>query len=334
MRTSLRTSAFFLAVACCGSAAVPAVAALPYDAAAAASDTVAGAGDTLSLYPPERFTYAGDRRWTMDGSPPLARTSIRPVGAAITGGVYFGVIGAMHVYQVNTIWKDNSSFRFIEDGEYALYTDKGGHFVGSYFISYSSREALMGAGLSVDAAANWGAVMGLAYMTYVEVMDGYGTNWGFSPSDMYANLAGIGFFWAQNHVPALEYFTPKATILPSSWQGFSKRPFATSVIDDYSAWTWWLSVDVHGLLPQGAKAYWPDWLSLSLGYAARNLDSPEASRKWIVGLDYNMVRLIPDGPPIVNWIRQTLNHIKLPAPAVEFSPDGPPVFKILYPVAL
>lgn len=43
-------------------------------------------------------------------------------------------------------------------------------------------------------------------------------------------------------------------------------------------------------------------------------------RRVIVALDYNLVQLLPDGGHVWDWFRQTLDHIKLPAPAIEFSP--------------
>ncbi|MDR3628245.1 MAG: hypothetical protein P4L45_15485, partial [Ignavibacteriaceae bacterium] len=55
-----------------------------------------------------------------------------------------------------------------------------------------------------------------------------------------------------------------------------------------------------------------------------------SQRRYVIGLDYNLVRLLPDGGWFWNWFRQTLDYIKFPAPALEFSPGGTK-FKLLYP---
>jgi hypothetical protein len=103
------------------------------------------------------------------------------------------------------------------------------------------------------------------------------------------------------------------------------------------------------MLPENMKKYWVPWLQLTVGYAARNLANPsdpnsvylpEYSTKYgdivagsprvIIGLDYDLVKLLPDGIPLWNWIRQTLNFIKFPAPAIEISEKGTR-FLIMYP---
>jgi hypothetical protein len=55
--------------------------------------------------------------------------------------------------------------------------------------------------------------------------------------------------------------------------------------------------------------------------------------RFVIGIDYNLVELLPDGVPFWNWLKQSLNCIKLPAPAVEFSKDSTQ-FKILYPFTI
>ena len=71
------------------------------------------------------------------------------------------------------------------------------------------REVLVASGFGWNAANNWGAALGTAYSTYVEILDGFGESWGFSPSDWYADIAGCLFFAAQNFFPSLQNFTPK-----------------------------------------------------------------------------------------------------------------------------
>ena len=139
---------------------------------------------------------------------------------------------------------------------------------------------------------------------------------------------------------------------PPSWIGQEARDHAEMFIADYSSQIFWMSANVHNMLPESDQDYWPDWLELSLGYTARNLcnggiypcdpeksplvaDNVHGRRKIILALDYDMVKLLPDGPDAWNWFKQGLNYIKFPAPAVEFDLEGAePRFMLVYPFPL
>jgi hypothetical protein len=41
------------------------------------------------------------------------------------------------------------------------------------------------------------------------------------------------------------------------------------------------------------------------------------SPRFIIALDYNLVKLLPDGGSFWNWFKQTLNFWKFPSPAIE-----------------
>lgn len=280
---------------------------------------------------PSEFTYAGFQRTTLMGTPPFRETTIKTTPFAILTGTYVAAITALHIYQVNTIWDSTTSFRVIEDGDYGLYVDKLGHVWGGYVNAYILSEFLMGSGLNHDAATHWGAAMSFAYQSYVEILDGFGTNWGFSPSDMYSNMLGLGFFLGQHHIPFLQNFTPKANYIPPSWYGSKQRDQSSSFIDDYSGYTFMLSANVNNLLPNELDPYWPDWLNIGFGYTARNLTYKDGDRKYLIGLDINPAMVLPDGGTTWNWLKQSLNFILLPLPMLELSPDGPPVFRLMYP---
>ncbi|TAL68941.1 MAG: DUF2279 domain-containing protein [Bacteroidetes bacterium] len=288
------------------------------------------------------FKYSENQKYLIDGSLPYASTHIKPLEASIIGGVYIGVLYAQHVGQMNTIWKQQTKFRFVEDGEYALYADKPGHFFGCYFTSYLWSETLMLAGFSWETSTIIGSALGFAYSSYVEILDGFGANWGFSPTDELFNFIGAGYFLAQHYIPVLQNFSPKFMYIPANWHGEHKRAEAQMFIDDYSSHTMWLSVNVHNLLPESMKEYWPSWMELSFGYAARNLgDSLYApkfyyngyfgfgSPRFIISLDYNLVKLLPKDGAVWNWLRQSLNFFKFPSPAIEFGEVTK--FYLMYP---
>ena len=292
------------------------------------------------------FFYADTKRYTINGSLPLAETDLKTVPLIVLAGAYTGIFIMQHQLQMETIWKEQSEFKFMEDGKYAMYADKAGHFFGCYFTSYLARESLMLAGFSWDASNIIGTCLGFGYSSYVEVLDGFGKNWGFSWTDFYANVAGAGLFIGQHYVPFLQNFTPKFMYLPANWYGELKRVPHDAFIDDYSSHTLWLSVNVYNMLTEDMKKYWPSWLELSFGYAARNLCDPTkhkcnpcrsepvydyvwGNKKFIVALDYNLVKLLPEGGSFWNWLRQSLNYFKLPSPAVEFG--NTTKFYLMYP---
>jgi hypothetical protein len=295
------------------------------------------------------FYYADNPRYTINGNLPFVDNNVDALRFGIFGGLFTGFMTYQHIYQVNTIWSKTTRFRFIEDGNYALYSDKIGHFYGAYFSSYVYTEALMWSGFNKNTAHLTGAIMGVAYSTYVEVMDGFAEDWGFSPSDFYSDVAGFGFFLLQYYVPWFQNVTPKFMYIPAEWHGERRRSPSEFFIDDYSSQTLYLTFNIYNMLPDNMKQYWLPWLQLTVGYAARNLCNPSdpnsncdfhnstrysdfvaGSPRFIIGLDYDLVKLLPDGIPLWNWIRQTLNYIKFPAPAIEISEQGTR-FMLMYP---
>jgi hypothetical protein len=303
--------------------------------------------DSALFVPIKDFMYANNQRYMIDGSLPYESTHIKPLTAIVVGSVYTGIFVVQHEMQQNTIWKKVGKFHVEEDAQYTMYLDKAGHFFGTYMASYVFSEALMTSGLSYDAASVWGGALGLAYTGYVEVLDGYSVDFGFSPSDFYADIAGASFFVAQHYFPVLQNFTPKFMYAKPSWHGEINRVDADSFIDDYSSQIFFMSMNVHNLLPDNMKKYWPEWLELSVGYAVfsicapgndctkcnGNISEPRTEYMWgnqklIISLDYNLAKILPDGPPWWNWLRQSMNMFKLPSLEIGRHSTH---FRLLYP---
>lgn len=304
--------------------------------------------DTTTFAAPSEDTLLQQMRWasytrtTMGGRTP-DKTDIRPVPAAIAGGLFTSAVIGLHVYQANAWWKDDRGpFHFVDDWGENLQNDKFGHFFGAYFISYLNREALLQSGFSDRSAHNLGSLLGLLYQLYVETEDGYAKVWGFSPSDAYADVAGAGYFFLQRYIPVLQNFHEKWTYWPSQFLGTGSIPGQKrTFIDDYQGQSYWWSVDIWNLLPSSAQAWYPQWLQLSAGYIAKKYKTYEQgidndlpdTREVYIGLDYSLPNLIPrTSYPFVNWIVQTLDNIHFPAPALRLSPT--PKFFLLYPIRL
>jgi hypothetical protein len=286
--------------------------------------------------------WLGDTRWTFTNYQPTLETDIRPLPAVISGLAVAGLFTAQHLAQAQTIWADKSEFKFLEDGNYALYLDKPGHVFSSYYASYFFSDAFLAAGVGFESSMLAGGLMGFGYTLYIEILDGYGANWGFSTTDMIANTLGSGLYIAQAYVPELSSLQLKFSYWPGEWHGERSRQPHDFFVDDYSSQTFYLSLNLHDVLPESARDFWPDWLNVAMGYAARNLcdgadptldcsystysmDSDQyggavyGQRRFVFALDYDLQRLIPEGPPWINWLVQTANFVKWPAPAVEYS---------------
>lgn len=293
--------------------------------------------------------FADYKRATISGELPFKETHLKLFPSLAMFGGTAGLFIVQHNYQLNSIWKDKTNFRIIENWDYALYTDKFGHFWSGNFISNLYRDLYQEVGMSKETSIWLGGLTGLSYMTYIEVMDGYGKDWGFEPSDFYFDALGSLFFIAQNYAPVLQNITPKAMYFKPEWHGELSRNPSNNFIDNYSGQTFFLSFNVYNLLPKDLKKYWVDWLEISIGYSARNLSYSKpiaineninsyevlpgvwGSPRFIIALDYNLVKMLPEGPPFWNWFKQTLNYIKLPSPALEVGPGIKPRFKIVYP---
>ncbi|HXX62954.1 MAG TPA: hypothetical protein VEO56_04075 [Bacteroidota bacterium] len=267
----------------------------------------------------------------MDGAQPNLSTQIRPIPAATVGGLYFGSLTWLHFYQKRTIWAAGSSFRIADNYDESLSANYGGHFTGGYFLSYLSTEMLLTSGFGLKMATICGTLMGFAYQFYVEALDGYGKDYGFSPYEFYWQTLGTIYYYASYSWPALQDFVPKTDYYPASSFGQKQKYLSKTPIDDYSAWTFWMSANVHHLLPSATQRYYPDWLNLAVGYSARNLGYPDRFRVLVFALDFNLAKILPKGGAVWNWWRQTLVFLKIPGPALEIQMPGQKRLYLLYP---
>ena len=291
-----------------------------------------------NFVPVSEFKWAGDRRYTITGEQPRTVTQWKPVTAAVIGGIALTSVVVLHISQQNAWWSgQRRSFHFTEDWVSALQVDKFGHAYGGYFMAYGMNEALMASGVDYKSSALFGSVFGLAYQTYVEFEDGFATDWGFSPSDFYFDFIGPTLFLAQQYVPALQNLTPKWQYIPTEWTTKANINRPKTFIDDYNSTTFWYSLNVYNTLPDNMKKYWVPWLNLAIGYGADSdikadplHPDHQNIRRFIIALDYNLVKLLPEGGDFWNWFRQTLNYIKFPSPGIEFS-NGVARFYLMYP---
>lgn len=240
--------------------------------------------------------------------------------AAAVGGVLTALVTGIHIYQQNAWWKDQrTSFHFVNDPEYALNVDKAGHVLGGAFGSFLGQKSLEWSGFSRDASVWGGFAMGALFELYVEFEDGFARDWGFSPGDAIADVAGALWPVAQAYVPYAEHVQPKFSYWPS--KALRDGTHKGNAIDDYEGQTYWLGLHVEGLLPSSLKPYWPDWLGIAVGVSIRDMEQwDNRTRNIILALDYDMTKLPGDGW-FLHALKQALNYIHFPAPAIRISPN-------------
>ncbi|MGC8595950.1 MAG: DUF2279 domain-containing protein [Candidatus Kryptoniota bacterium] len=243
---------------------------------------------------------------------------VHPIKLAAVGSAGIAGLIILERYQENAWWRTpRTRFRFVNDGNFVGNFDKLGHTFGSYVQSSAVQTAMEWCGYKPLTAAYIGFIVSLAQQTYIEVNDGITDVWGFSPGDMFSNIIGSIYPLAQTTFPELRHFTPKISYLPSNQY---KSGMWKNYVDDYEGMAFWMSVDIHHYLPESLKSYWPKVLNLAIGTGVRNF-RPEISVQHTVyiALDIN-VKQIPGDNWIINGLKNVLNYVHLPMPALLISP--------------
>jgi hypothetical protein len=233
-------------------------------------------------------------------------------------GLVGGILGVSMVWSYDSWWRDNArSFHFQSEnwlnGPHRG-IDKAGHLYTSYFYFHTLRNVMLWGGYR-PSLANWVGVGGAAFFALaVEIGDGL-SDIGFDYQDVVFNFAGIGFAYLQTEVPALSHFGLKWTYIPP--EGFDFPPRFTRHYDGH---TYWLTADVHNLLPESMRGCWPAFLNLGVGFSvADNM----TRRELVFGLDLNLGAIGSPGEDVL-LLRNTLDMFHYPAPAVKWTEGRAP----------
>jgi hypothetical protein len=256
-----------------------------------------------------------------------------------------GAITALHLYQYHAWWSNQRvGFHVIEDASYQADFDKAGHTFGAYYSSHFFDEAFHWTGMDSAQSTAFGAICGAIWEYYVEIEDGFARDWGFSRGDAKADLAGATFYLLRNRIPFLRNFNYKWSYVPTD-KLLKNQPDipgqSVNFIEDYGGQTYYLTADIHGILPNSMKPYWPSWLNLAIGVGGYNINSVNLNtnlgdafiyrkKAWYLSLDYDIEKIFPESDiPVLNFLRRAFNYWHFPAPAYRFYPN--PRFYILFP---
>ena len=248
--------------------------------------------------------------------------------------VYIGesmALGATLV-GLNQLWyKDypQSSFHFINDNNEWMQMDKIGHFYSTYHVGRFGSEMLQWSGASKKEQLVYGATLGFAFLTVVEVFDGFSQEWGASWGDMIANASGTGLYVAQELLWNEQRIVPKFSFHQTKYA--SLRPntlgesFNEQLLKDYNGQTYWLSFNVHSFTKIEAV---PKWLNLAFGYGAEGMVygnqseailngfNQNAKRQFYLSLDVDLTK-IETKSHFLKTVFSVFNTIKVPAPTLQ-----------------
>jgi hypothetical protein len=101
---------------------------------------------------------------------------------------------------INQLWYsgfEKSKLHAINDNNEWLQMDKFGHVMTAYYVGKIGMELLDWSGESKKNQLIYGATLGFAFLSTVEVFDGFSKEWGFSFGDIAANASGTGLLIGQ-----------------------------------------------------------------------------------------------------------------------------------------
>lgn len=239
---------------------------------------------------------------------------------------------------------NNGKFHFFNDNGEWLQMDKMGHFWTTYNTGRLMMDAFDWAGFSKKQKLLYGGGIGFAYMTCIEVMDGYSKGWGFSYGDMIANALGTGAAISQEAAWNEQRIFLKYSYHGSVYADYNPnllgKNLSEKLLKDYNAQIYWLSFSPFNFIRSDKKL--PKWLAFSIGYGASGMvrgnedfitytapNDPnivytiqfERIRNYYVSIDLDLTK-IPVKSKFLKTVFTCLNTVKIPAPSIGFNKYG------------
>lgn len=245
------------------------------------------------------------------------------------------VLAAGALVGLNQLWYADypqSNFHFTDDNSEWLQMDKLGHSFSSYHLGRFGAEMLQWSGASKKNQLIYGAGLGFAFLTAVEVLDGYSSEWGASTGDVIANASGTALYISQELLWKEQRITPKFSFHTTQFAAYRPdvlgRSLSEQILKDYNGQTYWLSTNLYSF-SKGSKI--PKWLNLAIGYGANGMvsgnteNNPQNStqkverfRQFYLSFDVDLTK-IETKSHFLKTIFSVFNTIKIPAPTIEYS---------------
>lgn len=256
------------------------------------------------------------------------------------------VLASTALIGLNQLWYADyprSDFHFINDNQEWLQMDKAGHFYSSYHIGRMGAELLQWSGSDKKKQLVYGAGLGFAFLTAVEVMDGFSSEWGASAGDVIANAAGTGLFVSQELIWQEQRIIPKFSFHTTRFADYRPdvlgRSLAEQILKDYNGQTYWLSINLYSFFKDSKI---PKWFNLAVGFGADGMISGNVKnqdlflnqnefqkRQFYLSFDVYFSK-IKTKSHLLQTVFSVLNVLKIPAPTLELTNKGVLKRHILY----
>ena len=232
---------------------------------------------------------------------------------------------------------NTSKFHEFNDNNEWFQMDKYGHIFTTYQTGQLMMNAMDWAGYSKKNQLLIGGLSGFAYMSAIEVMDGYSEGWGFSWGDMGANALGSGFTIGQKALWNEQRIQLKFSFYQSNYAKYRTNllgeSFASQILKDYNGQIYWLSINPSSFMKQESK--FPKWLNIAVGYGANGMIGARDNnflileadgtirnfnryRQGYLSLDVDFTR-IKTKSRFLKSVFTCINVIKIPFPNLEVS---------------
>ena len=246
-------------------------------------------------------------------------------------------VAGLTLIGLNQLWYADypqSKFHTINDNDQWLQMDKLGHTFSSYQLGNVGANILNWSGVNKKQQLLYGATLGFAFLTTVEVFDGFSKEWGFSWGDMLANASGTGLYIGQELLWKEQRITLKYSFHQTKYAKL--RPdalgdgFLEEVLKDYNGQTYWLSANIQSFFKESCI---PQWLNIAIGYGADGMlvgdnelvdnlgISHSRKRQFYLSLDVDLSR-IKTNSRVLKSVLEVFNVIKVPFPALELDSNG------------
>lgn len=245
---------------------------------------------------------------------------------------------------LNELWyKDypRSKFNTLDDSDEWLQMDKLGHSFSTYHLTRLGAETMAWSGADKKTQLIYGTASGLTFVTAVEILDGYSEEWGFSWSDVAANVAGTGLYVGQELLWEEQRLLLKYSFHQTKYANQNPdklgEGLAQEIFKDYNGQTYWLSANINSFVKSDKI---PNWLNFAVGYGGEGMltgvsDADELfmnqnrNRQIYFSLDVDLSR-IKTNSNFLKTIFSVFNTLKVPFPALELNSGGKPKFHFLY----
>ena len=236
---------------------------------------------------------------------------------------------------LNQLWYADyprSKFHFINDNKDWLQMDKAGHIYSSYHLGRLGSEMLQWSGASSKQQLIYGAGLGFAFLTAVEVLDGFSSEWGASTGDVIANATGTALYVSQELLWKEQRITPKFSFHTTQFAKY--RPevlgssFSEQILKDYNGQTYWLSANLKSFFKDSKI---PKILNIAIGYGADGMidsrggnttffphENWQRSRQFYLSLDLDLTK-IETKSHFLKTFFSVFSVLKIPAPTLEYT---------------